>query len=115
MKLHRAAAETRTAEQGSTPPDLFCRVDKAVQYDDDGYVTQWWRGFVPSNSLSTLYGLAQSSSSRRILGRDIEIKISTDDETTTAIPIKRIIRRLRRTAIRTIICVKPFRAATLES
>jgi len=27
---------------------------KPSHYDDDGYVIQWWRGLVPSNSLSVL-------------------------------------------------------------
>ena len=31
---------------------------KPSHYDDDGYLIQWWRGFVPSSSLSNLYGLA---------------------------------------------------------
>ncbi len=31
---------------------------KPSHYDDDGYVIQWWRGWIPSNSLSCLYGLA---------------------------------------------------------
>lgn len=41
---------------------------KPSHYDDDGYLIQWWRGFVPSSSLSNLYGLALDAQSRRILG-----------------------------------------------
>src|SRR5258705_12129006 len=77
---------------------------KPSHYDDDGYVIQWWRGFVPSNSLSTLYGLAESSGRRRILGGNVEIKINAYDEITTAIPIRRIIRRFRRNGNQGLIC-----------
>jgi tRNA A37 methylthiotransferase MiaB len=84
---------------------FFVELIKPSHYDDDGYVIQWWRGFVPSNSLSTLYGFAQSSSSRRILGSNLEIKVRVYDETTTAIPIKRIIRRLRRNGNQGLICL----------
>ena len=77
---------------------------KPSHYDDDGYVIQWWRGFVPSNSLSVLHGLAQSSSERRILGDGVAITIAAYDETTTAIPVKRIVRRFRRNSNRGLIC-----------
>jgi hypothetical protein len=30
---------------------------KPSHYDDDGYVIHWWRGFIPSNSLSSIYAL----------------------------------------------------------
>ncbi len=31
---------------------------KPSRYDDDGYVVQWWRSAIPSNSLACLNGLA---------------------------------------------------------
>ena len=34
---------------------------KPSHYDDDGYVIQWVRAFIPSNSLAALYGLAQDA------------------------------------------------------
>ena len=37
----------------------FCLVlVKPSHYDDDGYVIQWFRSAIPSNSLAALYGLA---------------------------------------------------------
>ena len=54
---------------------------KPSHYDDDGYVIQWWRGFIPSNSLSTLYGIALDASERRVLGHDVVIAIQARDET----------------------------------
>ena len=31
---------------------------KPSHYDDDGYVIQWFRSLIPSNTLSALHGLA---------------------------------------------------------
>jgi hypothetical protein len=83
---------------------FFIELIKPSHYDDDGYVIQWRWGFVPSNSLSALYGLAQSSGRRRIFGDNAEIKVAVYDETTTAIPIKRIIRRFKDNGNQGLIC-----------
>ena len=44
---------------------------KPSHYDDDGYVIQWFRSAIPSNSLAALYGIAQASAARRALGDDV--------------------------------------------
>ena len=38
---------------------------KPSHYDDDGYVIQWFRSIMPSNSLAALYGLAIDAASAR--------------------------------------------------
>jgi hypothetical protein len=49
----------------------FCLVlVKPSHYDDDGYVIQWFRSIIPSNSLATLYGLALDCAERRVLGEE---------------------------------------------
>lgn len=58
---------------------------KPSHYDDDGYVIQWYRSAMPSNSLACLYGLAQECSDQKILGDDVEIEIHAFDETNTRI------------------------------
>ena len=68
---------------------------KPSHYDDDGYVIQWLRSSIPSNTLATLYGLATQCKERRVLGDDVDIEISAYDETNTVIPIKRIIRQIK--------------------
>lgn len=68
---------------------------KPSHYDDDGYVIQWWRAFLPSNSLACLYGLAQDARNRRVLGDDVEIVIRACDECHTVIPVTEIIARIR--------------------
>jgi radical SAM superfamily enzyme YgiQ (UPF0313 family) len=78
---------------------------KPSHYDDQGYVIQWWRGFIPSNSLSCLYGLVLDASNRRVLGEDVEIRIEARDETNSIIPLRRIIRRFRQNGNRGLVCL----------
>jgi hypothetical protein len=78
---------------------------KPSHYDDDGYVIQWWRGFIPSNSLSALYGIALDASERRVLGDDIDIAIEARDETNATIPIRRIIRRFKANRSAGLVCL----------
>ena len=64
----------------------FCLVlVKPSHYDDDGYVIQWFRSAIPSNSLAALYGLARDCAARHILGDDVELEIHPYDETNTRI------------------------------
>jgi radical SAM superfamily enzyme YgiQ (UPF0313 family) len=66
---------------------------KPSHYDDDGYVIQWIKSWIPSNSLACLYAIAQDVAARRALGSDVAIEINAYDECHTILPIKRIIRR----------------------
>ena len=49
---------------------------KPSHYDDDGYVIQWLRSAVPSNSLAVLHGLARDCGERNVLGPDVALKVS---------------------------------------
>jgi hypothetical protein len=69
---------------------------KPSHYDDDGYVIQWVRNDVPSNSLAALYGLASECAEQRVLGDSVDIRISVQDETNCRIRPARIIREFRR-------------------
>jgi hypothetical protein len=68
---------------------------KPSHYDDDGYVIQWAKSWVPSNSLACLYAIAQDAASTRVLGPDVDIEISAYDECHTVIPIGKIARRIK--------------------
>lgn len=69
----------------------FCLVlIKPSHYDEDGYVFQWWRSPVPSNSLAVLYGLALDCEQRRVLGEDVHIETHPIDETHTRVRPERI-------------------------
>src|ERR1051325_1951314 len=63
---------------------------KPSHYDDDGYVIQWLRSAMPSNSLAALYGLAKECASEKILGDDVAIEVHAFDETNTRIRPPRI-------------------------
>ena len=68
---------------------------KPSHYDDDGYVIQWARSSIPSNTLAAIYGLARDCARRKVLGDDVEIEIEAYDETNTRIRPARIVERLR--------------------
>jgi Radical SAM superfamily len=68
---------------------------KPSHYDDDGYVIQWFRSAIPSNTLAVMNGLALECEQRHVLGDDVEIEISAIDETNSRVHPHRIARRLR--------------------
>ena len=69
----------------------FCLVlIKPSHYDDDGYVIQWFRSAIPSNSLAVLYGLAVECAEQKVLGEDVDFEIHAFDETNTRIRPERI-------------------------
>ena len=70
---------------------------KPSHYDDDGYVIQWFRSSIPSNTLAAIYGLALDCIDRRVLGEDVQITVFAQDETNTRINVKRIARDIQKT------------------
>ena len=68
---------------------------KPSHYDDDGYVIQWWRSDIPSNTMACLNGIAQDCIERRVLGDDVDIVVTAADEVNTRIQPKRIIREIK--------------------
>lgn len=64
---------------------------KPSHYDDDGYVIQWFRSAIPSNSLASMYGILLDCVERRVL--DVEIR--AQDETNTRVVPQQIIRAIR--------------------
>ena len=78
-------------------PRRFCLVlVKPSHYDDDGYVWQWLRSPIPSNSLASLYGLAKDCAERAVLGSDVTFDIQVFDETNIRIRPDRIARMIER-------------------
>ena len=87
---------------------------KPSHYDADGYVIQWWRSLVPSNSLASMYGLMAECAAAKSLGDDVDIDIEAYDECNTVIDVKGAIRkigsagsRLRRSRRRAVQSVSP--------
>ena len=78
-------------------PYRFCLVlIKPSHYDDDGYVIQWKRSPIPSNSLASVYGLAKDCAERQVLGPDTVLDIHLLDETNTRVRIDRIARMIEK-------------------
>ena len=78
-------------------PDRFeILLIKPSHYDDDGYVIQWRRSTMPSNSLAVVNALAVGAAERRILGPDVEIVVRAVDETNTRLSVKAIIAEFKR-------------------
>ena len=68
---------------------------KPSRYDNDGYVVQWFRSALPSNTLACLNGLGADCASRKVLGEDVDIETIPIDETNTRVRPDRIIAQLR--------------------
>ncbi|MCB9994216.1 MAG: radical SAM protein [Hyphomicrobiaceae bacterium] len=63
---------------------------KPSHYDDDGYVIQWYRSPIPSNSLASVYGLAEDCAQRHVLGDDWELDVHALDETNSAVDVEEV-------------------------
>lgn len=69
---------------------------KPSHYDDDGYVVQWRRAFIPSNSLAVVHSIARDSARRMVLGPDVEFDFLVIDESNTRVDIPYITSRFKR-------------------
>ncbi len=69
---------------------------KPSHYDDDGYPIQWVRSAIPSNTLACLFALADDARRRRVLGRNVDIRLHTYDETNRRVRPDPVMRMLRR-------------------
>ncbi len=79
-----------------TKKKFFVELIKPSHYDDDGYVIQWRKSFIPSNSLACIYGLTHDAAVRNTLGDDVEFVINSYDEMNAVIPVADIIRRFKK-------------------
>jgi radical SAM superfamily enzyme YgiQ (UPF0313 family) len=78
----------------TTAPRFQLILIKPSHYDKDGYVVQWLRSTMPSNSLAAVYSLAEGAANRQVLGPDLPIDVLAIDETNTRVKTKEIIRRV---------------------
>jgi radical SAM superfamily enzyme YgiQ (UPF0313 family) len=91
------AADTRrrTTTSGAGRRRFEIILIRPSHYDDDGYVIQWWRSLMPSNSLAAMNGLAVDAAERRVLGSDVDIQVTSIDEANTRIKPAALIKRIR--------------------
>lgn len=78
----------------SSPRFQFILI-KPSHYDKDGYVVQWMRSTMPSNSLAALYSLAQGAADRGVLGPDLPIDVLALDETNTRVKTEDLISQIK--------------------
>ncbi len=79
----------------NTKTKFFVELIKPSHYDDDGYVVQWLKSWIPSNTLACINGLTRDAAERSALGSDVEFVINAYDEMNTVIPVADIIRRFK--------------------
>jgi hypothetical protein len=68
---------------------------KPSHYDDDGYVIQWRRSGLPSNSLASVYGLIAECGADKVLGPEVEITLEGYDECNTVIDVAAAVSRIQ--------------------
>ena len=68
---------------------------KPSRYDSDGYVIQWRKSCVPSNSLGCLFGLSRDCAKRQILGPDVAIEYQAFDEPNMLVPVEKLIKEMK--------------------
>ncbi len=76
---------------------------KPSHYDDDGYVIQWLRSAIPSNSLAVMHGLAEDCRARGALGEDFDIVAM--DETNTRVRPEKIAAEITQAGGRGLVCL----------
>jgi len=83
-----------TATQNESREKFFVEIIKPSHYDDDGYVVQWLRSTMPSNSLAAGFSLAKGAAERQLFGPDLPIDVYAMDETNTRVRPREIMRRI---------------------
>jgi hypothetical protein len=68
---------------------------KPTHYDDDGYPLQWLRSTIPANTLACVNGIAEDCRDRRILGANVDFRITAIDETNRVVRAEKFIRQVR--------------------
>ena len=78
---------------------------KPSKYDDDGYVLRHWKGILPSNTLTCLYGLTEDVRERGLLGRNLKWNVKLIDESVQKVEIEKIIKENRKKETKVIVCL----------
>ena len=79
----------------NTKTKFFVELIKPSHYDDDGYVIQWRKSWIPSNTLACINALSQDASEKSVLGDDVEFVINAYDEMNIVIPVDDIISKFK--------------------
>ena len=79
----------------ASPRKFLLFLVKPSHYDDDGYVIQWLRSAIPSNSLAVIYGLVEDCNARNLLGDGARIEAIVIDETNSRVRPHEIISKIK--------------------
>ena len=82
-------------EEKKTHRKFFITLIKPSHYDDQGYVIQWRRSFVPSNTLGCVLALVEDVKARNALGDHVEMVVNAYDEINVVVPTKKIISQIK--------------------
>jgi len=94
-RLDEIKARYGIAGRASGPSRFPIVLIKPSHYDDEGYVIQWYRSAVPSNSLAVMHGLVQDCKQRKVLGEGVQVEIRSMDEDNTRIRTQQLVRELK--------------------
>jgi radical SAM superfamily enzyme YgiQ (UPF0313 family) len=78
---------------------------RATRYDAAGYPIQWARYFIASNSLAVVNGVALDSAARKVLGCNVEIRVTVFDEACDVVDYEEVVRRLKSCNQRALLCL----------
>jgi radical SAM superfamily enzyme YgiQ (UPF0313 family) len=97
LRRELAISSARVQERPRVPGrrQFLVVLIKPSHYDADGYVIQWHRSTIPSNSLASAYGLLSECAQAHALGTDVDIDIEVYDECNTTIDVKGVVGRIR--------------------
>ena len=95
----------KTSEQAHRVRRLVIYLIKPSNYDEDGYVIRYWKGVLPSNTLSCLYGLTEDVRARGVLGGSLKWRIELIDETVQRVNVRGILRAGRRRGTKAMVCL----------
>ena len=78
---------------------------KPSKYDNEGYIIQYQKGVMPSNTLAVLYGLTQDAYKQGLLGKNLHLKIEIIDDLVSRIKYKSIIKKANKNKYKTLVCL----------
>jgi len=85
--------------------NFHIEIIKPSHYDKDGYVIQWWKAWIPSNSMACLFAIARDCSERKVLGEDVSIEINAWDEMNVRVPLRKIAARIKQPGHSGLVCL----------
>ena len=95
QKLEEIKAQYGISGRTTGPKRFPIVLIKPSHYDDEGYVIQWYRSAVPSNSLAVMHGLVRDCVQRKVLGEGVEVALRSMDEDNTRIRAEKLARAMK--------------------